>query len=165
MKATARDPTCPLDKECLSREGVWGGSRSRTAALNASEPSSRLFGPGLACLQARRPISVRGRGVVRAGAAVHCLILPQEISSGPRCGKSEEGNDDRLTPEEKSDRSIVALTSRLAESRSSRARRGQRAVMRRSRPLQSGGVRRTPFSNVSFRKASRSLFLGSVTNG
>ena len=45
-----------------------------------------------------------------ARAAGHCLILPQEISSGPRCGKSEEGNDDRLMPGEKSDRSIVALT-------------------------------------------------------
>ena len=97
-----------MDKMRLTREGVWGGSRSQTAAPNVSEPSSRLFGPGLACLPARRPISVRGRGVVRAEAAGHCSILPQEISSGPHCGRPEGGDDDRPMPEEKSDRPIRA---------------------------------------------------------
>ena len=110
MKATARDSTWPAGKVCLSREGVWGGSRSRTAALNENEPPSRLFGPGLACLLTQRPISDRGRGVVGAVAAGHCLILPQEISSGPHCGKLEGGNDDRLMPGEKSDRPILVLT-------------------------------------------------------
>jgi len=109
VKATARDKAWPLDKVRLSREGVWGGSRSRTAAPNESEPSSRLFGPGLACLPTRRPISDRGRGVMRAEAAGHCFILPQEISSGPRRGRPEGGNDDRPMPEEKSDRPILAM--------------------------------------------------------
>jgi len=107
VKATARDKAWPLDKMRLSREGVWGGSRSRTAAPNASEPLGRLLGPGLACRQTRRPISVGGRGVVRADAAEHCFTLPQEISPGPHGGRLEEGNDDRSMLGEKSDRPIV----------------------------------------------------------
>jgi len=109
VKATARDGVWTLDNRSLSREGVWGGSRSRTAAPNASEPSNGLLGPGLACLPSQRPISVGGRGVVRAEAAGHCSILPQEISVGPHVGRPEEGNDDRLMPAEKSDRPIVVL--------------------------------------------------------
>jgi hypothetical protein len=96
-----------MDNLCLSREGVWNGSRSRTAALNASEPLRRLLAPGQACLSTRRPISDRGRGVLRAEAAGHYFILPQEISPGPLSGRSEEGNDDRSMLGEKSDRPIV----------------------------------------------------------
>ena len=96
-----------MDNRSLSREGVWDGSRSRTAALNASEPLRRLLGLGLVCLATRRPISGRVRGVLRAAAAGHCFTLPQEISPGPLRGRWEEGNDDLSTLGEKSDRLIV----------------------------------------------------------
>lgn len=99
----------PLDNRCLSREGVSDGSLNRTGAPNASEPLRRLFGPGQVCSVTRRPISVRGQGVLGAEATGHCFTLPQEISPGPPSGRSEEGNDDRSMPGEKSDRSIVAM--------------------------------------------------------
>ena len=96
-----------MDNRSLSREGVWDGSRSRTAAPNASEPLCRLLGPGQACSSTRRPISDRGPGVLRAEAAGHCFTLPQELSPGPQCGRLEEGNDDQSMLGEKSDRPIV----------------------------------------------------------
>jgi hypothetical protein len=89
-----------MDNHRLSREDVWDGSRIRTAAPNASKPLSRLLGPGLACLPTRRPISVRGRGVLGAEAAGCCFTLPQELSLGPHDGRPEEGNDDWSTPRE-----------------------------------------------------------------
>jgi hypothetical protein len=98
-----------MDNQRLSREGVWDGSRSRTAAPNASKPLGRLLGPGQACSSTQRPISDRGRGVLGAEAAGHCFILPQEISLGPPDGRPVEGNDHRSTPREKSDRPIVAV--------------------------------------------------------
>ena len=96
-----------MNNRSLSREGVWDGSRNRTAALNESEPLSRLLGPGQVCLSTRRPISDRGRGVLRSEAAGHCFTLPQEISPGPPGGRLEEGNDSQSMPGEKSDRLIV----------------------------------------------------------
>jgi hypothetical protein len=98
-----------MDIHRLSREGVWDGSRNRTAAPNASKPLSRLLGPGQACSSTQCPISDRGRGVLEAEAAGYCFTLPQEISLGPHAGRPVEGNDDRSTPREKSDRPIVAL--------------------------------------------------------
>jgi hypothetical protein len=98
-----------MDNHRLSREGVWDGSRIRTAAPNASEPLRRLLGPGQACSPTRCPISDRGRGVLGAEAAGHCFILPQEISLGPLDGRPEEGNDDWSMLREKSDRPIVAM--------------------------------------------------------
>ncbi len=109
MKATARDGAWTMDNRSLSREGVWDGSRIRTAALNESKPLRRLLGPGLACLSTRHPISDRGRGVLRAEAAGHYFTLPQEISPGPPSGRLEEGNDNRSMLGEKSDRPIVVL--------------------------------------------------------
>jgi hypothetical protein len=108
LKATARDRVWAMTKRRLSREGVWDGSWMRTVALNASEPLSKLSEPGLVCAATRRPISDRGRGVLRAEAAGHCFTLPQEISSSPRDGRLEEGNDDQPMLGEKSDHPIVA---------------------------------------------------------
>ncbi len=107
MKATARDRACPLGIRGLSREGVWDGSRIRTAAPNASEPLRRLARPGLVRSEVRRPISDRGWTVMRAGAAGHCFTLPQEISPSPGNGRLEGGNDDRSMLGEKSDHPIV----------------------------------------------------------
>ena len=63
---------------------------------------------GQACLATRRPISNRGRTVLGTEAAGSCPSLPQEISSGPPCGRAQEGNDAGPTPGEKSDHPIVA---------------------------------------------------------
>ena len=101
-----------MNKPSLSREGVWDGSRIRTAALNASEPLSRLSGPGPTCVATQRPVSDRGLAVMRAGAAGHCFTLPQEISPGPPGGRPEGGNDDRSKLGEKSDRLIVCAGQR-----------------------------------------------------
>src|SRR5438045_3914013 len=97
-----------MDNHRLSREGVWNGSRSRTAVPNASESLRRLLGPGPACSSTRRPISDRGREVLRTEAAGYCFTLPQEISLGPFSGRRVEGNNGWSTPREKSDRPIVA---------------------------------------------------------
>lgn len=67
----------------LSREGVWDGSRKRTAAPNLREPSSRLAGLGKCAAQHDARYPIRGQQVRRAVAAGCCSTLPQEISSGP----------------------------------------------------------------------------------
>lgn len=81
----------------------------RTAAPNASEPLSRLPGLGECAHQhdARYPtVAVE---VLEAGAAGHCLTLPQEISIDPTLvGRAKGGNDECPMSVEKSDHFIVA---------------------------------------------------------
>ena len=73
-----------MDNHRLSRDGVWDGSRSRTAAPNASEPLCKPDRPGerVSKRDAQNPTEVGA--VMGAGAAGHPLFLPREICVGPR---------------------------------------------------------------------------------
>ena len=94
------------------REAVWGRSPRRTAAPNASEPLSKPGRPGQRVFErdAQNPFEA---GAVRgAGAAGHPVTLPREVCVGPqrvsRRGRPEGGNDDGMTPTQKSDLLILA---------------------------------------------------------
>lgn len=91
------------------REAVWGRSPRRTAAPNESEPLSRQDQSGERAYErdAQNPTEVDT--VMGAGAAGHPVFLPGEICMGPRCGRSEGGNDDGTMPMQKSDLSIVVM--------------------------------------------------------
>ena len=72
LKATARS------------EAVWGGSRRRTAAPNASEPLDRLGRSGERAYERDAQNPTETGAVVRAAAAGHPVLLPWEICIGPR---------------------------------------------------------------------------------
>ena len=108
LKATARDDRGPLHRSHLPREGVWDGSRKRTAAPNLSEPSSRL--PAWASVPGNTTPSIRWWPGSREGGGGGMLLnlTPGDLfRSGD--GRSREGNDEWPTPGEKSDCPIVAL--------------------------------------------------------
>ncbi len=99
-----------MTTDVYRREAVWGGSRRRTAAPNASEPPSRLVRPGKCAFQHDAQYPTEVGAVVGVGAAGHCSPLPREVSMGPpRSGSVGEGNDACAKPMEKSDHLVVAM--------------------------------------------------------
>ena len=85
------------------------GMEARGLPQHRTQVKPRKAGlSGQACFATRRPISNRGRTVLRTEAAGSCSSLPQEISPGPLSGRAQGGNDTGSMLGEKSDHPVVA---------------------------------------------------------
>jgi hypothetical protein len=89
---------------------VWGRNPRRTAAPNASELLRRLVQPGERAFERDAQNPTEAGAVMGAAAAGHPVFLPGEVwARSASSGRPEGGNDDRLTPAQKSDLLVGAM--------------------------------------------------------